>query len=59
MAFLFDADAISELLRRRPAPSYIEWLATIPREDQYTSAVVIGELYKGGSPRTRIVWREK
>ena len=28
-------------------PAYVNWLATIPREEQYTSAVVIGELYKG------------
>ena len=47
MAFLFDTDAISELLRQRPATSYVKWLMNIPREDQNTSAVVIGELYKG------------
>jgi len=47
MAFLFDTDAISELLRRRPARSYIKWLMGLPREEQFTSAVVIGELYKG------------
>jgi tRNA(fMet)-specific endonuclease VapC len=47
MAFLFDTDAISELLRQRPATAYVKWLMNIPREDQYTSAVVIGELYKG------------
>lgn len=47
MAFLFDTDAISELLRPRSAMSYINWLMQIPREEQFTSAVVIGELYKG------------
>ena len=47
MAFLFDTDAISELLRPRPLPAYVEWLQRIPREEQFTSAVVIGELYKG------------
>jgi len=47
MAFLFDTDAISELLRPRPATDYINWLMRIPREEQFTSAVVIGELYKG------------
>ncbi len=47
MAFLFDTDAISELLRPRPAMAYVNWLIQIPREEQYTSAVVIGELYKG------------
>ena len=47
MAYLFDTDAISEVLRPQPAPAYIEWLSTIPREDQFTSAVSIGELFKG------------
>jgi tRNA(fMet)-specific endonuclease VapC len=47
MAFLFDTDAISELLRPRPARAYTKWLMNIPREEQFTSAVVIGELYKG------------
>lgn len=47
MACLFDTDAISELLRPRPAPTYLEWLSGISREDQFTSAVVIGELYRG------------
>lgn len=47
MAFLFDTDAISELLRPQPARTYLNWLVKIPREGQFTSAVVIGELYKG------------
>jgi predicted nucleic acid-binding protein len=47
MAYLFDTDAISELLRPRPAPVYVEWLRGVSREDQFTSAVVIGELYRG------------
>ena len=47
MAYLFDTDAISEVLRPRPARAYLDWLKTIPRVDQFTSAVVIGELYGG------------
>ncbi len=47
MAYLFDTDAISELLRPRPLPVYVVWLRTVAREEQFTSAVVIGELYKG------------
>jgi predicted nucleic acid-binding protein len=47
LAFLFDTDAISEALRPRPAPRYLRWLREVSREDQYTSAVVIGELYAG------------
>lgn len=47
MAYLFDTDAISELLRPRPAAAYVKWLGRLPREDQFTSAVVVGELFKG------------
>ena len=47
MAYLFDTDAISELLRPRPLATYVEWLSDVPREEQFTSAIVIGELYKG------------
>ena len=47
MHFLFDTDAISEVLRKRPATSYLQWLARIPPAQQFTSAVVVGELYKG------------
>ena len=47
MAYLFDTDAISEVLKPRPAAGYARWLATVPREEQFTSAVVVGELYKG------------
>jgi len=47
MAYLFDTDAISEVLKPRPAAGYVRWLAAIAREEQFTSAVVVGELYKG------------
>lgn len=47
MAYLFDTDAVSEVLRSQPSPHYVEWLRTIPRDEQFTSAVVVGELYQG------------
>jgi predicted nucleic acid-binding protein len=47
MSYLFDTDAISELLRPRPAPAYLAWLATVPVDEQYTSAITIAELYWG------------
>jgi predicted nucleic acid-binding protein len=47
VAYLFDTDAISELLRKRPLPTYVAWLKSVPRDEQFSSAVVIGELYKG------------
>ena len=53
MAYLFDTDAISESMRRAPLRDYTDWLATIPREDQFTSSVVMGELYKGAHRSNR------
>jgi predicted nucleic acid-binding protein len=47
VAFLFDTDAVSEVLKRRPMPAYVAWLRTVPRAEQFTSAVVVGELFKG------------
>ena len=47
MAYLFGTDAISELLRPRPLSAYVDWISAVPREEQFTSAVVVGELYKG------------
>jgi len=44
-ACLFDTDAILALLRPQPSDAYVRWLARIPREDQYTSSVVLAELY--------------
>ena len=46
-AFLFDTDAVSEVLRKRPAPTYLQWLASLSRDLQYISSVSVGELYKG------------
>lgn len=47
MPYLFDTDAVSELLRRKPLARYLEWLKSVPREDQFISAVTVGELYHG------------
>jgi len=47
MAYLFDTDAISEVLRGRPSRRYLRWLEALPREEQFTSAIVIGELFRG------------
>ena len=47
MAYLFDTDAISDLLRPRPTSTFVDWLASLDRDEQFTSAIVLGELYKG------------
>jgi predicted nucleic acid-binding protein len=53
MSYLFDTDAISELLRPTPVPACLRWLGRVPRAEPYMSAVVVGELMKGAwrSPR--------
>lgn len=45
MSYLFDTNAISEVFKPRPNPEYVEWLRNVPRDDQYTSTVALGELY--------------
>lgn len=47
MAYLFDTDALSEVMRRQPNSAYLAWLRAIPREKQFASAVSIGELFQG------------
>lgn len=47
MPYLFDTDAVSELLRPNPLTGYVEWIVTVAREDQFISAVSVGELYHG------------
>lgn len=47
MAWMFDTDALSEIMRREPNATYLAWLRTIPREEQFASAVSIGELFQG------------
>jgi tRNA(fMet)-specific endonuclease VapC len=47
LPYLFDTDAVSELLRRSPATEFLTWVVTIPREDQFISAITVGELYQG------------
>lgn len=47
MPYLFDTDAVSEVLRPKPLPAFLEWLRNVSREDQFISAVTVGELYHG------------
>lgn len=47
MPYLFDTDAISELLKKAPLAAYVHWVSGLRREDQFTSSVVIAELFAG------------
>jgi len=47
MAYLFDTDAISELLKKVPNAAYANWVSGLIPQEQFTSAVVIAELFAG------------
>lgn len=59
MGYLFDTDAMSEVMRREPNATYVAWLRRVAREEQYTSAVSIGELFQGAyrSARREVLLR--
>ena len=46
-AYLFDTSALSEALRPKPDEEYVAWLSGLPRGEQFTSTVVVGELFSG------------
>ncbi len=45
MPYLFDTNAISEALKPRPNLAFVQWLTHLTRGEQFTSSVVIAELY--------------
>jgi tRNA(fMet)-specific endonuclease VapC len=45
--YLFDTDAISQIIKRSPSLSFIKKLASISPEDQYTTTITVGELVYG------------
>jgi tRNA(fMet)-specific endonuclease VapC len=47
LPYLFDTDALSEVLRPRPAAVYVSWLGAVSREEQFTSAICVAELFEG------------
>jgi toxin FitB len=45
--FLLDTNCISELIRVRPEPRVVEWLAAADEEMLYLSVLTLGEIRKG------------
>jgi len=45
MPYLLDTNAISEIFKPIPNQEFVDWLETLPRAEQFTSSVVIGELF--------------
>ena len=47
MNYLLDTCVVSELMKPFPTASVVEWLASIPSEQLFLSALTVGELKRG------------
>ena len=45
--YLFDTDTLSQVVRRAPSPGLLSRLASVPVDQQFTSAVTVGEMVYG------------
>jgi predicted nucleic acid-binding protein len=45
--FLFDTDALSQILKPTPSSPFLARLAAVPSEQQFTSAITVGEMVYG------------
>lgn len=45
--FLLDTNVVSELRRPRPHASVLDWIADVPAEQLFVSAVTVGEIQAG------------
>ena len=58
--FLFDTDTLSQVLRQAPSPNLMVRLAAVPADEQFTTAITVGEKVYGAhrSPRREYLLRE-
>ena len=58
--FLFDTDTLSQVMKRQPLPSLLARMVAIPWDEQFTSAVTVGEMVFGAqrSPRREYLLRQ-
>ena len=52
MSFLLDTCAISELIKKKPNPGFINWISGQEEYNIYLSVITIGEIVKGISKLT-------
>lgn len=45
--YLFDTDALSQIIKKKPSTAFIRKLASIDPESQFTTAITVGELVYG------------
>jgi len=56
--FIFDTDIYTNVMRKIPSETLLNRLKKIPRRDQFTTTITIGEVYYGlmkASNRTRLL----
>ena len=51
--FLFDTDTLSQVIRRDPPPALLVRLAAVPPEEQFTTAITVGEMVYGAERSSR------
>ncbi len=47
MNWLIDTCALSEVMKRNPSPSVVEWFRTTPQDEMFVSVLTLGELRRG------------
>ena len=45
--FLFDTDTLSHLMKSNPSANLLDRLTAVPKEQQFTSAITVGEMVYG------------
>ena len=53
MMFLFDTDTLSNVIGREPSPSLLVRLGAVPAEEQFTTAINVGEMVYGAERSSR------
>jgi len=51
--YLFDTDAISQIIKKKPSLSFIKRLASVLPEHQFTTTITVGEMVYGAHKSSR------
>ena|SRR3990167_5802100 len=58
--YLFDTDALTNVLKPKPAPALLDRLKILPRHDQFTTTITVGEIVYGAwRSRTPDIYLER
>ncbi|MCH8279646.1 MAG: type II toxin-antitoxin system VapC family toxin [Chloroflexi bacterium] len=51
--FLFDTDTLSQIIKREPSSSLLNRMAAVPRDEQFTTSITVGEMVYGAERSSR------